>query len=198
MRSQSNASHTIREELYGIVAFIGAIWGVFVVSRFFPSLNEFGVVPRTLGGLTGIAAMPFLHADLHHILSNTFPLIILLALLAGSRARSWEVVVDIVLLGGFLLWLCGRPAIHIGASGLIFGLMAFLILSGFLEKRFVPLVIAVVVGFLYGGTLISGVLPRFGSSISWDGHLCSVVAGGVVAYVLTRRPEQSSEGPGAE
>ena len=174
------------------------IWGVFVVSRFFPSLNEFGVVPRTLGGLTGIAAMPFLHADLHHILSNTFPLIILLALLAGSRARSWEVVVNIVLLGGFLLWLCGRPAIHIGASGLIFGLMAFLILSGFLEKRFVPLVIAVVVGFLYGGTLISGVLPRFGSSISWDGHLCSVVAGGVVAYVLTRRPEQSSEGPGAE
>ncbi len=192
-----NASHTIREELYGIVAFLGAIWGVFVVSRFIPRLNEFGVVPRTVGGLTGILAMPFLHADLHHILSNTVPLIILLPLLAGSKARSWEVVVDIVLLGGLLLWLCGRTAIHIGASGLIFGLTAYLILSGFLEKRLVPLAVAIVVGFLYGGTLISGILPRYGSSISWDGHLCSVVAGGVVAYALTRRSEKPSESPGA-
>ena len=142
--------------------------------------------------------MPFLHADLHHILGNTFPLIVLLALLAGSRARSWEVVLDIVLLGGFLLWLCGRPAIHIGASGLIFGLMAFLILSGLLERRLVPLAVAILVGFLYGGALISGVLPRFGSSISWDGHLCSFVAGGVVAYALTRQRERPSEGPGAK
>ncbi|MGO9110675.1 MAG: rhomboid family intramembrane serine protease [Thermoguttaceae bacterium] len=198
MGYQRSASHTIREELYGIVVFIGVIWGVFVVSRFVPSLNEFGVVPRTLGGLTGIPAMPFLHADLHHILSNTFPLFILLALLAGSRAQSWEVVVDVVLLGGLLLWLCGRPAIHIGASGLIFGLMSFLILSGILEKRLIPLAIAVSVGFIYGGTLISGVLPRFGSHISWDGHLCCAVAGGIVAYALTRQPEQPSEGPRAQ
>ncbi len=180
-----NASHTIREELYGIVAFIGVMWGVFVLSCFLPRLDHFGVVPRTLVGLTGIPAMPFLHANLHHILGNTFPLFILLVLLAGSRARSWEIVVDIVLLGGFLLWLFGRPAIHIGASGLIFGLITFLILSGLLEKRLVPLVITVVVGFIYGGTLISGVLPQSDALISWDGHLCCAVAGCVVACALT-------------
>lgn len=187
-----NASHTIRQELSGVVAFIGVIWGVFVVSQFIPGLDYCGVVPRTLVGLRGIPAMPFLHADLHHILSNTFPLFVLLALLAGSRARSWEVVVDIVLLGGALLWLFGRPATHIGASGLIFGLIAFLVLSGLLEKRLVPLVIAVMVGFIYGGTLVFGVLPQFGSNISWDGHLFGAVAGGIVAYALTRQSEQRS------
>ncbi|MGA2259746.1 MAG: rhomboid family intramembrane serine protease [Thermoguttaceae bacterium] len=188
-----NASHTIRQELFGIVAFIGVIWGVFAVSTFFPHLDNFGVVPRTLPGLAGIPAMPFLHANLDHILSNTFPLFILLALLAGSKAQSWVIVVDIVLLGGLLLWLCGRSADHIGASGLIFGLIAFLILSGFLEKRLVPLAIAVIVGFGYGSTLISGVLPRLGSQVSWDGHLCGAVAGGIVAYALTREPAQPNQ-----
>ncbi len=92
-----NASHTIREELLGIVAFVGVIWGVFIVSRFVPSLDDFGVLPRTLHGLVGIPLMPLLHENLHHILSNTFPLFILLVLLAGSKARSWEIVIDIVL-----------------------------------------------------------------------------------------------------
>ncbi len=188
-----DASHTIREELYGIAAFIGVIWAVFAVSQFIPRLDSYGVVPRTLHGLIGIPAAPFLHYDLRHILSNTFPLFILLALLAGSRARSWEIVVDIVLLGGSLLWLCGRPATHIGASGLIFGLIAFLILSGLLERRFVPLAIAAIVGFGYGGTLISGVLPRFGSPVSWEGHLCGVVAGGIVAYGLTRQSARDQD-----
>jgi membrane associated rhomboid family serine protease len=93
-------------------------------------------------------------------LSNTVPLFILLVLLAGSRARSWAVVIDIVLLGGSLLWLFGRSADHIGASGLVFGLMTFLIASGYFERRIMPLLIAFVVGFLYGGTLLFGALPR--------------------------------------
>ncbi len=168
-----------------IVAFIGVIWAVFVVSRFIPSLDYYGVVPRTLRGLAGIPAMPFLHKDLHHILGNTFPLFILLVFLAGSRARPWQVIVELVLLGGLLLWLFGRPRVHIGASGLVFALIAFLIVSGFLEKRLVSLAVAVVVGFIYGGTLISGILPRFKSYISWEGHLCCAVAGGIVAYALT-------------
>ena len=126
-----------------------------------------------------------MHQDLHHILGNTFPLFILLALLAGSRAQPWLVVVELVLLGGLLLWLFGRSKVHIGASGLIFALIAFLIVSGFLEKRLVSLTVAILVGFIYGGTLISGVLPRFKSHISWEGHLCCAVAGGIVAYALT-------------
>jgi membrane associated rhomboid family serine protease len=178
------ASLTFREELGEIVAFLGVIWGVFVVSRFVPRLEYYGVVPRTRRGLAGVLAMPFLHKDLHHIVGNSIPLFILLALLAGSSAQPWQVVVELVLLGGLLLWLFGRPGVHIGASGLVFALIAVLIVSGFLERRLVSLAVAAIVGFVYGGTLISGVLPRFKSYISWEGHLCSAVAGGVVAYAL--------------
>jgi membrane associated rhomboid family serine protease len=181
-----DGTHTIREEIHGVALFVGAIWVAYLVSVLFPGMDQYGVIPRRLGGLPGIAAMPFLHANLQHLLSNTVPLVVLLILLAGSRAESWEVVVIISLLGGLLLWIFGRPAVHIGASGLISGLAAFLILSGFLEQRIIPLLIALFVGFLYGGSLVLGVLPRIGSNVSWDGHLCGAIAGGLVAYALTQ------------
>jgi len=187
-----DASHTIRQEIHGVVLFVGAIWGVFFVSLVFPRLDHYGVVPRQLVGLVGIPAMPFLHANLHHVLSNTIPLFVLLILLAGSRAESWEVVTIIAVMGGALLWIFGRTAVHIGASGLISGLTAFLILSGFLEQRLIPLLIALLVGFLYGGSLIVGIVPHAGSQISWDGHLYGAIAGGIVAYALTRGSRQRS------
>jgi membrane associated rhomboid family serine protease len=180
------SQHTIRQEIHGVALFVGAIWAVYLLSFPFPTLDQYGVIPRRAAGFFGIVAMPFLHANLHHLVSNTIPLCVLLILLAGSRARSWEVVVAISVLGGGLLWVFGRPAVHIGASGLISGLIAFLVLSGFLELRIVPLLIAISVGFIYGGSLILGVLPRLDSQISWDGHLCGAIAGGLVAYGLTR------------
>ena len=181
--------HTIQQEIKGVVIFIATIWGVFLLECVVPfDLLAFGVTPRTLHGLVGIPAMPFLHANLQHIASNTLPLFVLLILLAGSKARSWEVVTEIVLLGGILLWLCGRTATHVGASGLIFGLIAFLIVSGWLERRFVPLVVSLVVTFVYGGILLWGVIPRIGTHISWDGHLLGAVAGGVIAYLMTKNP----------
>jgi membrane associated rhomboid family serine protease len=193
-----NASHTIREELYGILLFIGSIWGVFVVTCVFPSLDDYGVVPRTLVGLVGIVAGPFLHADWRHLLGNTIPLFVLLALLAGSKARSWEIVAAVAVLGGAFLWIFGRQANHIGVSGLIFGLGVFLIASGILERRLVPMAVAAVVGFLYGGTLLFGVLPHLNSRVSWDGHLCGAVAGGITAYVLVQKPTRQAGQKGTE
>jgi membrane associated rhomboid family serine protease len=197
----ANSSHSIREELSGVFAFIGAIWAVYLLSFALPAIDEFGVMPRRLTGLVGIPAMPFLHANLHHLVSNTIPLFVLLVLLAGSRAESWEVVVLIIGLSGLLLWIFGRaemggqPVVHVGASGLISGLTAFLILSGFLERRLGSLLVAVLVAFLYGGSLLLGVVPRFGSNISWDGHLCGAVAGGFVAIALTRQPRKRAAEP---
>jgi membrane associated rhomboid family serine protease len=181
--------HTVREELHGILVFLGAIWAVFLLDLLVPlDFNHLGLVPRTLRGLLGILTMPFLHANLNHLISNTIPLFVLRSLLAGSKARSWKTVAEIILLSGVLLWIFGRPAVHVGASGLIFGLAAFLVVSGFLEKRLLSLAIAILIVFLYGGSLLSGILPRVGSTVSWDGHLMGAVAGGIVAYGLTKEP----------
>ena len=184
-----NASHTIRKELRGIVVFLALIWLCFVASKFLP-LTDYGLQPRRLQGVVGIAAMPFLHANFSHITSNTVPLVVLLCLLAGSQARSWWVVVEIVLFSGALLWLVGRSAIHIGTSGLVFGLITYLILSGVFERRIVSLIISAVTFILYGSTLVWGVIP-VAPGVSWEGHLCGVIAGGLLAFAQKPRARGS-------
>ena len=180
-----NNSHNIKDEFRNIALFVGLIWLVFVFDLILP-LEKLGLIPRSLQGLIGIVSMTFLHGSFAHIIGNTLPLVTLLALLAGSRANSKEIVIMIVLLGGVLLWLFGRSqSIHIGASLLIFGLASFLMVSGFIEKRTVPLLISLFVAFSYGGTLFMGMLP-WQEGVSWDGHLFGAIAGVAVAYGLLR------------
>lgn len=174
---------SIKDAVAGILIFVGIIWAVYVADLFLP-LEQLGLVPRSLGGLTGIVAMPFLHGNLQHIIGNTTPLVFLLMLLAGSRANSWSTVVFIVILSGVLLWIFGRGALHIGASGLVFGLISFLVFAGIFERRFVPLLISVLVGVIYGVSFFIGLLP-LSRGVSWDGHLCGGVAGVVAAWFLT-------------
>jgi len=191
--------HTIKRDFVSIAAFIAIIWIVFFLDQFM-TLERYGLVPRDLHGLYGIVAMPFLHGDLSHIIGNTIPLAVTLFLLAGSRANSGAIVLLIIVLGGVILWLFGREARHIGASGLVFGLIAFHIFSGIFEKRFRSIVIAFVVGALYAGTLFNGVLP-FQEGVSWDGHLFGAVAGVLVALfsakllVAETRNEQNRHRP---
>ncbi len=188
--------HTIRRDFIAIAIFIGIIWVVFAFDRFM-ALEQYGLVPRSSRGLVGIFAMPFLHGDLSHIIGNTIPLAITLLLLAGSRANSGAIVFLITILGGAGLWVFGREALHIGASGLVFGLIAFHICSGFFERRIKSIVIALLVGGLYAGTLLNGVLP-FQKGVSWDGHLIGAVAGALVALMTAKlytTPENSQGRP---
>lgn len=174
------------DRLYSISVLILAMWLVFLVDATIPArLTDWGLVPRTWHGLVGIPLMPLLHGSIGHLLGNTLSLIVLLVLLSGLKSDRWQIVTGIVLLNGALLWLFGRKAIHVGASGLIFGLIAFLIVSGLREKRPIPLAVSLLVGVLYGGTLVAGVIPFWGSGVSWDGHLCGAVSGALIAYLLT-------------
>ncbi len=188
--------HRITEELHGVGIFVAAIWGVFLIDLILPgTFNHFGLAPRDLGGLVGIPAMPFLHGGWGHLVGNTAPLVILLCLLAGSRANTYKIVPMIVLLGGALLWVFGRGnSIHVGASGLIYGLIAFLIVAGFREGRIGAIAIAIFVGVMYGTTLIGGILPfSVGQDVSWDGHLTGAVAGAIVARMAVQpEPERAS------
>lgn len=169
-----------------IGVFGAMLWLVFIADWILPAdLRLWGIIPRELGGLWGILFSPFLHGDLSHLLSNFLPLMILLALLLATQKQGWLIVMQIVLLGGLLLWIFGRPAVHVGASGLIYGLIAYLMAAGFRQGRFGPAFAALLVGFLYGGTLLSGVLPSVGEQVSWDGHLTSAIAGGLLGYFST-------------
>ncbi len=177
-------SHRIKEELAGVIIFMICIWVVFLFDQFLP-LEKLALIPRQIHALPGILAMPFLHANWSHIISNSIPLIVLLVLLAGSKANSTVVVAIIMVLGGILHWLFGREFAVVGQSGLVFGLIAFLLLSGLLERRFIPLLISLFVGVTYGSTLIVGVLPNQ-PGVSWDGHLFGAIAGALTAWSLTR------------
>jgi membrane associated rhomboid family serine protease len=209
IKPPTRAVHSIREELIGVVVFIAIIWAVFFLDWFLPLRERFALVPRSLVGLTGIVSMTFLHRDLPHIWSNTIPLFVLLTLLAGSRASSWKIVLSIGLIGGGLLWLFGNlpPELaalvvgrsgnfetrHIGASLLVFGLITFLVSSGYFERRPIPVMIAAFVGFMYGLTFLWGIIPSPGSKVSWEGHLFGGIAGILVAYGLARGPKSPAK-----
>ena len=187
-------AESLRKEFTMILIFVGVIWLVFIVSCLLPGLAEYGLQPRSLVGLLGIISMPFLHGGLGHLVANTIPLIVLLVFLTGSRAKSWLIVLEIVVLGGILLWICGRQANHVGASALISGLITFLVLGGVFERRPIPIVVAVVTFLMYGGSLLWGFIPRE-KEVSWDGHLCGAIAGGLLAFQLARsaKPREPRE-----
>ena len=179
----------MRKELNGILVFVGILWVVYAISLI-PWLNlndRLGLTPRSVQGLPGILAMPFLHGSISHLLNNTVPLVVLLMLLFSSRQHPILIITCLVILSGSMLWLVGRSATHVGASGLIYAMIAFLIMAGILERKMIPLAISVLVGFLYGGTLIWGVFPMSNQHVSWEGHLLGAIAGGLFAWGTVKR-----------
>ncbi len=177
----------LRQRIKSVGFFVGFLWLVFLADLVLPGTwTQWGLRPRTTIGLLGIPTMPFLHGSIGHLLSNSVPLVVLLSILSGSRSNPFIVVASIILYGGGLLWLFGRSDVHIGASGLVYGLVAFLILHGFFERRILSILISLLVGCVYGTTLLWGVLPSLDSQVSWDGHLCGAIAGGIIAYLLSK------------
>ncbi|ORB28243.1 rhomboid family intramembrane serine protease [Mycolicibacterium parafortuitum] len=158
-------------------------------------LDHNGIRPLETDGLTGILFAPLLHSNWEHLVANTGPALVLgfLMTLAGlSRFISATAIIWIV--GGFGTWLIGNIGAptyngvvvetnHIGASGLIFGWLTFLIVFGFFTRKVWEIVVGIVVLFIYGSILL-GVLPgTFG--VSWQGHLCGAAAGVLAAYLLS-------------
>ena len=178
------AYDSTRDELMGVGLFVGAIWLVFLLDQFLPLQEYLALVPRTLRGLIGIFTMPLVHRDLSHILSNTFPLFVLMALLAGSRANSRRNVLLIIVGSGSLIWLAAHDGSYVGASALVFGLTGFLVASGFLEQRPVSLLISIVVGVMYGWTAIMGILP-LKKDVSELAHFYGLVTGVSLAYLMS-------------
>ncbi len=163
------------------------------------SLDANGIRPLEVDGLWGIVFAPLLHAGWEHLMANTVPLLVLgfLMTLAGLSRFVWATAI-VWILGGFGTWLIGDvgsgcgPTDHIGASGLIFGWLAFLLVFGIFVRRVSNIIIGLVVMFAYGGVLL-GAMPVLGlcGGVSWQGHLCGAVAGVVAAYLLSA-PERKA------
>lgn len=170
---------------------VAGLWLIHLVNAliFDGGLNAHGVAPRTLGGLLGILFMPLLHGGWGHLIANTLgaPL----AFLASERRVSDLVLVSIgsALSAGLGAWLFGAAgSVHIGASGVIYGFLGFVMGRGIFERRFVSVLLAGVTTFLYGG-LMMGVLPLLaGVGVSWQGHLFGWLGGFFIARLLLARP----------
>ncbi|MDM4139062.1 MULTISPECIES: rhomboid family intramembrane serine protease [Mycobacterium] len=157
------------------------------------ALDANGIRPLEVDGLWGIVFAPVLHASWQHLAANTVPLLILgfLMTLAGLSRFVWATAI-VWILGGFGTWLIGNvgsscgPTDHLGASGLIFGWLAFLLVFGIFVRRMRDIVIGLVVMFAYGGVLL-GAMPVLGrcGGVSWQGHLCGAIAGVLAAYWLS-------------
>ncbi|WP_460133670.1 rhomboid family intramembrane serine protease [Pseudomonas sp. S1_E04] len=150
------------------------------------SLVAFGLIPRTMHGLPGILTSPFLHASFAHLSANLVAFLVLgtLVIMEGVN-RFVAVSVITILLGGSLVWLFGFAGIHVGASGWVFGLWAYLLSRAWFHRSWSNLLTACVVALLYGG-LIVGFLPRQG--VSFEGHLFGAFAGFIAAKVLLSKP----------
>ncbi len=182
----------MKKKIQLVFIFIAVIWGVFIVNSLLSlGLNNLGILPREVKGLWGIVCAPFLHGNLQHIISNSIPLIILtLTLVVFYEKIALEVIAISTVLGGILVWIIARKAYHIGASGLIFSLAAFLILVGILRKNLKSLFIAIIIFFLYGLSMLLS-FTKFPEGVSWEGHLFGAIAGAAAAFLY--RSKKSEE-----
>ncbi|MCH2519660.1 MAG: rhomboid family intramembrane serine protease [Dehalococcoidia bacterium] len=169
-----------------IIGSLAVMWVVEIINGFIGHrLSVWGILPRATPGLIGIPLSPFLHSSFNHVLSNTIPFLVLGGLV-GLRGGQKLVGISlfIIVVGGAGVWLLGRPAIHVGASGLVFGYFGYLVANGWFDRRPISILAAIAVIVVYG-SLVFGVIPTTGF-VSWEAHLFGLLAG-VLSARLTRR-----------
>ncbi|MGE3287075.1 MAG: rhomboid family intramembrane serine protease [Pseudonocardia sp.] len=175
-----------------MVAFTAMLWVVEVLDvASGEQLERNGILPRSLDGLAGILWAPLLHDDWAHLVANTLPFLVLgFLVLANGVGQFLAVTATIWVLGGFAVWLVAPAGTnHVGASGLIFGWLAFLLVRGFYARSPGQITLAVMLFLLYGGALW-GVLPGQ-PGVSWQGHLFGALAGVFAARMVA----QADRGP---
>lgn len=167
--------------------FVALIWVLEIIDQVVPgrALDRLGIYPRQMSGVWGILFAPFLHASIAHVAANTIPFVVLGWLVMLRDVRDFFFVTFMAMvIGGLGTWVFGANGIHIGASGVVFGYLGYLMLRGFFERSVPAIGFSLLVFFLYGG-LLWGVLP-LQRGISWEGHLFGYIGGVVAAYILAK------------
>lgn len=173
-----------------VLALAAVMWVAEVVDSLADHrLDQYGIEPRDGDGLIGVVAAPFLHAGFDHLISNTVPFVLMgLAIALQGAARVAAVTAIVALTSGLGTWLVApEHTIHIGASGVVFGYATYLISRGFFNRDLLELAMGAVVGVIYGGALLGGLVPEDG--VSWQGHFFGAVGGLIAARMLVRGRE---------
>ncbi len=179
-RAQANFRLAFKISL-GFVALISLIqllnWG------FEPGIERFGVRPRQFAGLPGILLAPLLHGGFGHLAANALPLLVLGTGMLHIYPNSAVKVIPAVYLGpGIAVWLFASGGIHIGASGVVYGLVSYIFLAGVIRRDRRAIAASLLVCFLYG-TLAWGVFP-IRPGVSWETHLAAALIGAALAVAL--------------
>lgn len=182
-RTGKQVTRSLKTQVTMLGTAMGAFWVTFVLNTMLGgALNQFGVIPRTTVGLRGILFAPFLHGNLNHLIANTLPFLALGWMVMLRDARHFVPVTLFSMFGaGLMAWTLGAPgSVHIGASGVVFGYLGFLLLAGVYTRSFWSIVLSLVTAGLWGG-LVLGIAPGQ-AGISWQAHL-----GGFIGGILAAR-----------
>jgi membrane associated rhomboid family serine protease len=191
-------SSTVATAVVTLAAIVALWWMIEILDTFVldDRLQRNGILPRRARGFDGILWSPFLHSDFGHVMSNTFPFLILSGLIMLRGFQRWVTITLIgMFLGGLLTWLIGGSGNHIGASGVVFAYFGALFGAAFFERRPAALAPALVALVLYTTTVVVGLVPQ--DSVSWEGHLSGFIAG-VVASKLLAEPRRERSDPDAD
>ncbi len=172
------------------VILVSILWLIKLVEfQFDLSLVSYGILPRSFTGLFGILFSPLIHGDWTHLINNSIPLLILGATLYYFyQPLAFKIFFYSWFLAGLYTWISARGAYHIGASGLVYALFGFLLVSGFIRRSTRLISISFLTAFLYG-SLIWGILP-WDQTVSWEGHFWGLLVGIVLAFYFRKEGPQ--------
>lgn len=172
------------------------MWLVKIVETVFDlDFSFLGIKPISVEGLPGVILFHFIHGDWEHLFANTVPILVLgTSLYYFYRPIANKTLLILMFSTGFLTWCGARSGVHIGASGLVYGLTFFLMISGFIRRDRKLIIISLIVVFLYG-SLVWGLYPKYAieNNISWEGHLAGFVMGIVLAFYFRKEGPQREE-----
>jgi membrane associated rhomboid family serine protease len=171
--------------------FVFFMWLVKIIEILFNlDLTYLGIYPLSLKGVPGIISSPFIHADFGHLFNNSLPLFFLgTALFYFYSEIAVKVSIWTYFLTGILVWLAGRDAWHIGASGLIYGIASFLFFSGIIRKYFRLVALSLLIVFLYG-SMVWGIFPNIYREVSWESHMLGFISGIILAVAYRKEGPQ--------
>ncbi|MER6128931.1 rhomboid family intramembrane serine protease [Streptomyces sp. NPDC001795] len=184
--SQRDRTMAAAKLMVGWVALLWLLEVADVVSGH--ALDGFGIMPRTASELVDIVPAAFIHFGFAHVAANSVPLLVFgfLAALGGLRRFAAVCALIIVADGLGILLMAPANTNTAGASGLIFGLFGFLVVGGFVERRPLGVLVGLLVGAIWGGSILMGLAPTQ-THVSWQGHLIGLAAGVAAAFLFRRR-----------